>query len=324
MGAQASGVTAFAPATVANVAVGFDVLGFALDGVGDRVTVRIADDQPEPVVVDRVDGIVSDVPTDPRRNTASVALRAMVDDLRIERRLGVAVHKGIPLGSGMGGSAASAVGAVVAADRLLDLGLDRARLLGYALVGESAASGAPHADNAAPCLHGGLTAVVSRDPPRIVDLPVPRNIAYVVVHPRLRVETRAARAMLAHHVALGTFVEQSMRLAGFVAGCYRDDPGLVEASMVDLIAGPQRARLIPGFDEARSSAIGSGAFAFAISGSGPSVFAWVRGGALAEAVAEEVREAFRRSGLPAESWTGRLGSAGAHIVDGANGSACDS
>jgi len=324
MGAQASGVTAFAPATVANVAVGFDVLGFALDGVGDRVTVRIAEDQPEPVVVDRVDGIVSDVPTDPRRNTASVALRAMVDDLRIERPLGVAVHKGIPLGSGMGGSAASAVGAVVAADRLLDLGLDRARLLGYALVGESAASGAPHADNAAPCLHGGLTAVVSRDPPRIVDLPVPRNIAYVVVHPRLRVETRAARAMLAHHVALGMFVEQSMRLAGFVAGCYRDDPALVEASMVDLIAGPQRARLIPGFDEARSAAIGAGAFAFAISGSGPSVFAWVRGGALAEAVAEEVREAFRRSGLPADSWTGTLGSAGACIVDGMDGSACDS
>ena len=150
MDPQASGVTAFAPASVANVAVGFDVLGFALDGVGDRVTVRFDDDQPEPVIVDRVDGIVSDVPTDPRRNTASVALRAMVEDLRIGRHLAVAVHKGIPLGSGMGGSAASAVAAVVAADRLLGLGLDRQKLLGYALVGESAASGAPHADNAAP------------------------------------------------------------------------------------------------------------------------------------------------------------------------------
>ena len=315
-------MTAFAPASVANVAVGFDVLGFALDGVGDRVTVRFDDDQPEPVIVDRVDGIVSDVPTDPRRNTASVALRAMVEDLRIGRHLAVAVHKGIPLGSGMGGSAASAVAAVVAADRLLGLGLDRQKLLGYALVGESAASGAPHADNAAPCLHGGLTAVVSRDPPRIVDLPVPSDIAYVVVHPRLRVETRAARAMLARHVALGTVVEQSMRLAGFVAGCYRDDPALVEASMVDLIAGPQRARLIPGFDEARRVAIEAGAFAFAISGSGPSVFAWVRTGASAEKVAEEVREAFRRNGLPAVSWTGTLGSPGARIVAAWDRSGC--
>jgi len=324
MNQGAGSVTAFAPATVANVAVGFDVLGFALDGVGDRVTVRIAESTTEPVVVDGIDGVVTDLPTDPRRNTASVALRAMVDDLGIDRALGVHVHKGIPLGSGMGGSAASAVGAVVAADRLLGLGLGRVRLLEYALAGEAAASGAPHADNAAPCLHGGLTAVVSHDPQRIVDLPVPSGIAYVIVHPRLRIETRAARAILARHVPLGMFVEQSMRLAGFVAGCYRDDLGLIESSMVDLMAGPQRARLIPGFDDARQAATYAGAFAFAISGSGPSVFAWVRAQGAPGAVAEEVREAFRRNGLVAESWTGSLGSPGARIVDGEGEPACGS
>jgi homoserine kinase len=324
MKAPSSLVTAFAPASVANVAVGFDVLGFALDGVGDRVSVRIAPGQAKPIVVEQVSGLASDVPADPARNTASVALRAMIDDLRIEQPLAVQVEKGIPLGSGMGGSAASAVGAVVAADRLLGLGLDRARLLAYALVGESAASGAPHADNAAPCLHGGLTAVVSREPPLVVDLPVPSGIAWVVVHPRLRIETRAARAMLERHVSLGTFVEQSMRLAGFVAGCYRDEPGLVEASMVDLIAGPQRARLIPGFDDARQAAIEAGAFAFAISGSGPSVFAWVRADGTPGTVADEVSDAFRRRGLPAQSWTGMLGAPGARIVDGADRSACDS
>jgi len=324
MDPRTAGVTAFAPATVANVAVGFDVLGFALDGVGDRVTVRVVERAAQPVVVDGIDGVVADLPTDPRRNTASVALRAMVDDLGIDRPLGVQVHKGIPLGSGMGGSAASAVGAVVAADRLLGLGLGRPRLLGYALAGEASASGAPHADNAAPCLHGGLTAVVGHDPTRIVDLPVPSGIAYVVVHPRLRIETRAARALLAPNVPLGTFIEQSMRIAGFVAGCYRDDLGLVESSMVDLVAGPQRARLIPGFDDAREAAISAGAFAFAISGSGPSVFAWVRAQGAPGAVADEVRAAFRRWGLTAESWTGALGSPGARVLDGRGGPACGS
>jgi len=307
-------ITAFAPGTVANVAVGFDVLGFALDGVGDRVTVRVRDRAGEPVVVDGIDGVVTDLPTDPKRNTASVALQALVDDLGIDRPLGVHVHKGIPLGSGMGGSAASAVGAVVAADRLLGLALDRGRLLGYALVGEAAASGAPHADNAAPCLHGGLTAVVAHGPPRIVDLPVPSGIACVLVHPHLRIETRAARAILSPQVSLATSIEQSMHLAGFIAACYRNDIDLVAASMVDLVAGPQRARLIPGFDEAREAAIHAGAFAFAISGSGPSVFAWLRTSGAPAAVAAAVKDAFWRNGLASDSWITPLGSPGARIV----------
>jgi homoserine kinase len=238
----------------------------------------------------------------------------MVDALGIDRPLAVHVRKGIPLGSGMGGSAASAVGAVVAADRLLGLGLDHARLLGHALVGEAVASGAAHADNAAPCLHGGLTAVVGHDPPRVVNLPVPSGITWVVVHPHLRIETRAARSILAPEVPLATSVVQSMHLAGFVAACYRNDVDLVAASMVDLVAGPQRARLIPGFDEARDAAVCAGAFAFAISGSGPSVFAWLRPNGNPAAVAEVVRDAFWRHGLASDSWSGPLGSPGARIT----------
>ena len=311
---SASHAVAFAPGTVANVAVGFDVLGFALEGVGDRVRVTVDESAPEPVVVDGIEGGIAGVPDDPARNTAAVALRAMIDELGLDRRFRIGLWKGIPLGSGMGGSAASAVGAVVAANALLDRPLGRRELLPFALAGEAAASGAPHADNAAPCLFGGLTALVAAEPPSIVEIPVPDGLMCVLVRPELRVDTREARASLARQVPLERFVEQTMYLTGFLAGCFRGDVELIGRSMHDLVAGPQRAARIVGFDAARAAALAAGALAFAVAGSGPSVFAWVRIGDAVSRVERAVLAAFEREGVPAQAWVSRLAGAGARVV----------
>jgi homoserine kinase len=303
-------VTAFAPATVANVGVGFDVLGFALASVGDRVTVH-GDNGVRGVSIDSIQGVVTDLPRDPSRNTASVAVQAMWRDLGLSGGLRLSIDKGIPLGSGMGGSAASAVAAVVAANELLVEPLPRDRLLGYAALGEEAASGAPHADNAAPCLHGGLVAVVGDEPLRIVPLPVPKGLVCVLVHPHLQIETRAARAVLRGEIGLVEHVRHSMQLTGFLAGCFRDDVELIREAMHDEIVEPQRATLIPGFADAKAAALAAGAIGFAIAGSGPSVFAWVDSTTSADGVERDIRGAFRRHDLESDGWISPIDRTGA-------------
>jgi len=305
--------TAFAPATVANVCVGFDVLGFAVEGVGDRATVTRTDEDGV-VGVDSITGVVTDLPTDSRRNTASVAIHALLEGRKPGRGFRVALHKGIPLGSGMGGSAASAVAAVVAANQLLDEPLPKSELLRFAAAGEQAASGAPHADNAAPCLYGGLTAVVSTDPLRVVPIPVPEALQCVVVHPHMTIETRQARAVLRDEIRLVEHTRQSMRLCGFVVGCFSGNFDLIAGSMDDLIVEPQRSRLIPGFAEAKAAAREAGAVGFGIAGSGPSVFAWVNSPQCGSAVESAVREAFDRQGLKTDSWAAPIHREGAACV----------
>ena len=304
--------TAFAPATVANVSAGFDVLAFALSGVGDRVSVW-RDDAIRGVRVESITGVVRELPTDPEQNTASVAVLSLLRATGAAGGFRLAIDKGIALGSGMGGSAASAVAAAVAANRLLEQPLEPEALLDHAVAGERAASGAGHADNAGACLFGGLTAVVVDHPPRVVRLPVPRGIHCALVRPHLRLDTREARAALPESVPLGRHVAQSQRLAGFVAGCFLGDLELVGRSMEDLIAEPARAALIPGLAEARAAAAGAGALAFGIAGAGPSVFAWVRRAEDAGGVAAVVREAFVGAGLATDVWCGPIGETGAVI-----------
>jgi homoserine kinase len=300
---------------VANVAVGFDVLGFAVDAVGDRVRVSHEAASERRVVIDAVEGVVTDLPLDPRSNTAGVALATMLEALGVEGCFRVRLHKGIPLGSGMGGSAASAVGAVVAANALLDRPFTPSELLPFALAGEAAASGSPHADNAAPCLFGGLTAVVEHDPATVIDLPTPPGLHCVLVRPELRVDTREARASLKPGVEMERFVAQTMCLTGFLVACFRQDIDLLQRSMRDLVAGPQRAERITGFDDARSAALRAGALCFAVAGSGPSVFSWARSADDATEVEEAIVGAFSRLGVACQGWSVPLGCGGARIVE---------
>ncbi len=308
---------AFAPATVANVSVGFDVLGFALDTVGDTVRVtRVAGD--EQVVVDGIEGVVTDLPRDPAKNTASVALLALIEAARPGCGFRITVEKGIPLGSGMGGSAASAVGAVVAANALLDEPLPLDRLLICATEGERAATGAAHADNTAPCLYGGLTAVVSKDPLEVYPVPFPDTLRCTLVHPHMRIDTRDARAVLRESIGLGEHVDQSMRLAGFLAGCHSGDLPLIGRSLRDEIVEPERSRLIPGFDAARDAALEAGAIGFGIAGSGPSVFAWSADDATARSVSAAVVKQFRSAGLETDAWVSPIRARGAACIEPAS------
>jgi homoserine kinase len=314
--------TAFAPATVANVAVGFDILGFAIEPVGDVITVTLTDRGTDRASVS-IKEIVNDTGTsgaldislDPARNAATVGLMKLCDELRLNFGFEVTIRKGIALGSGMGGSAASAVGALVAANSLLECPLPLHALLEYALLGEQAASSTAHPDNIAPCLFGGMTLVLSLYPFRYVSLPVPASILTVLVHPRLRVDTQSARSILKPSVPLADHVQQSANLGGFVAGCFGNDLEMIRHSFSDLVIEPQRASLIPGFAEVKAAAIEGGALGASISGSGPSVFAWVTSKQAAEQVRDAMVQAFRSHGLiEVDSWISPVSQQGATII----------
>jgi homoserine kinase len=316
--AERKSATAFAPATVANVAVGFDILGFAVESVGDRVTVSTTDEPS--ITVREIIGAGgasahNEIPFDPARNTATVGLLALREELKLNFGFEVSIDKGIALGSGMGGSAASAVAAIVAANSLLEETLDAESLLRYALLGEQAASAALHPDNVAPCLFGGLTLVTSMSPLRYVRLPVPEKILTVLAHPHVRIDTRDARRVLRAEVALRDHIKQSASLAGFVAGCYTNDYELIGESLRDVVIEPQRAPLIHGFAEAKKAALDAGALGASISGSGPTAFAWVTSKDAAERVRQAFVRAFQEHGVAGvDSWISPVSMKGARVL----------
>ena len=312
---------AFAPASVGNVAVGFDLLGFCLGEVGDRITVERIE-SPE-VLVRRTD---LPLPQDPSANTATAGLVALRDDLGLRFGFAVSIEKGIALGSGMGGSAASAVGAIVAANALLPEPLSPSALLTYALIGEAVASGSYHPDNVAPCLLGGLTAarmvedepVVGGGKPRAraeaFAIPVPPGIWCALVRPHVRLETKVSRGLLRPDVTLRDHVRQSALLTGFIAGCFQNDLGLIKRSLSDVIVEPQRAGQIAGFSAAKAAALEAGALGCSIAGAGPSVFAWADGEERAHEVMRAMRSAITLAGSDCSAWTVRLPAPGARLI----------
>jgi homoserine kinase len=304
--------TAFAPASVGNVAIGFDIMGFAVEALGDRVTVTRT--EAAGVEIAAVRGLAGELPHEPRDNTAGRALLALQEAVQPQFGLRVEIDKGIPLGSGLGGSAASAVAAVVAANALLPQPLSRLELLSFAMAGEAVASGARHADNIAPSLYGGLVLTVGIDHPRIKQIPVPRDIRAVIVRPHMFLATAKARAILRGSVELSDFVWQTAHLAGFISGCYTDDLDMIRASFEDVVIEPQRQALIPGFQDVRAAALAAGALGCSISGAGPSMFAWTLSDT-AEAVREAMRGEFARQSLATDEWVVEVRSAGARVID---------
>lgn len=300
---------AFAPASVANVAVGFDLLGYAVAGVGDQVTVRrIA--RPE-VRIAQIRGATIALPQEAAANTAGAALISLRAALALPFGFELEIDKGIPLSSGMGGSAASCVAALVAANALLDAPLGRAELYLHALEGEAVASGSRHGDNLGPMFMGGLVLSTLE---RMVPVPVPAAWHSLLVHPEAVLETRRARAALAGDYALKDFVAQSTHLALVLAGCHAGDAGLVRAGLRDVLIEPRRAPLIVGFDAAKQAALDAGAMGASISGAGPSVFAWFETRQAAAAAAPAVQAAFAAAGLDSQSWVTPLNSPGAHLL----------
>jgi homoserine kinase len=303
--------TAFAPASVGNVAIGFDILGFSIDAIGDRATVRRTADTG--VSISAISGQVPDLPREASRNTAGRALLAMQEALGLEFGFDLALEKGIPLSSGMGGSAASAVAAVVAANALLGEPRPLLELLHFAVQGEAVASGSVHVDNIAPSLYGGLVLTVGIDHPRVKQIPVPAAIRAVIVHPHMFLSTRHARAILKGSVQMADFVWQTANLAGFISGCYTDDIDMLRESFEDVVIEPQRAALIPGFGAVRAAALVAGAIGCSISGAGPTVFAWSLADH-ADAVCAAMVAAFAHHGLASDHWITQLAPLGARIL----------
>ncbi|MCP5467171.1 MAG: homoserine kinase [Steroidobacteraceae bacterium] len=312
MNSSRTHATAFAPASVGNVAIGFDILGFAVDALGDRITVTRV---PTPGVrITGCSGLVTELPTEAERNTASRALLALNVAVKPDFGFEMHIEKGIPLGSGLGGSAASAVGAVVAANALLAEPLPKIELLKFAMQGEAVASGSLHVDNIAPSLFGGLVLTVGIDQPRVKQIPVPDGVMAVIAHPHMFLSTQQARAILKHEVAMSDFVWQTANLAGFISGCYTSDLDLIRESLNDVVIEPQRRQLIPGFSTVRSAALAAGALGCSISGAGPTMFAWVPRDE-ATAVREAMIAEFARNGVEVDHWVVPVQSAGARVIE---------
>lgn len=309
--ARLDSATAVAPATVSNVAVGFDILGFSLSGLGDAVTVRRSEQSGVRILAITGD---EEVPQDPEQNTATAGLVALVEDRELSFGLEVEIDKGVPLHSGLGGSAASAVAAVVAASAVIDRPLTLPERFHYALLGEMRACGQRRGDNIAPAMLGGLILVRSMEPFDVLRIPVPHAMGAVVVHPKLNVDVREARALLSTEIDLDDFVAQSANLAGFVGGCFRDDRSLIGRSLQDLVVEPQRSHLIPGFAGVKEAALRSGALGCSISGAGPAMFALHDFDQEAEAIRDAMLEAFAAADVEATGYISPINGMGAHIT----------
>ena len=304
---------AYAPAGVGNIGVGFDLLGHVFQGPRDVAGVRVIE---QPVV--RIDGITGSapgaeqIPLEAAANTAGRALMALREGLGLEHGFAIELEKGIPLGSGMGGSAASCVAALVAANALLEPPLPREALYPFALDGESAASNSRQGDNVAPMLLGGAVLATAE---RIIPLRVPDWLHCVVVHPDQVLETRRARAVLAEPYALGEVTAHGAHLAQFLLGLERSDEGLIRAGLQDLLVEPRRAPLVPGFDQVKAAALDHGALGASLSGAGPATFAWFASRAAAEAAAPAMRAAFHSAGFQARSWVSPVAVPGAGLIE---------
>ena len=292
--------------------VGYDVLGGAVDVAGDHVTVRRLD-TPE-IRIDVIRGCPVNLPTAPEENTATAGLVALQRDRDLPFGFAVAIEKGTPLSAGMGGSAASAVGAVVAANALLAEPMPRNEVLHYALIGEAAASGSIHPDNVAPSLYGGLILTRDVDPPDPIPLPTPDDVVCVLVHPDLEIQTRDARNVVPNDIPVATAVRQSAHLGAFVAACYRNDRALLRRALRDVMIEPHRAALVPGFAEVQSAAMDAGAFGCTLAGAGPSLFAWCDASS-AETVRDAMHDAFAANDVAAEAWISPIDAPGARLVD---------
>ena len=306
-------IRAFAPATVANVACGFDIFGFAIEAPGDVVEIKKRD---EPgVVITEITGDEGRLPLNAEKNAVTVVMLHLLKHLGIKDfGAEVILHKNMPLGSGMGSSAASAVAGVVAMNELLGNPLSRQELLPFAMEGEKIASGSAHADNVGPSLLGGFVVIRSYNPLDIFTIPVPDDLYCTLVHPDIEINTKDARFILRSEVSLKNTIAQMGNVAGLVAGLMKSDYELIGRSMVDVIIEPVRSILIPEFNVVKQAAIENGALGCSISGSGPSMFALSKGKLNAESAGLAMQQKFANAGIESSMHVSAINKNGAAIL----------
>ncbi len=305
-------IRVFAPATVANVACGFDSLGFAIHQPGDIVEAKLID---SPGV--RITGVTGDegrLPREAENNTAGVAVMALLEHLDEKRGVEMVLHKKMPLGSGLGSSAASSVAALYATNQLLGGPMQKQEMLPFAMKAEARACGSPHADNVAPGLLGGFVLIRSYEPLDVIPIDYPDNLCCTVLHPHIEVRTEDSRRILRKHIKLSDAVIQWSNLAGLIAGLGKADFDLISRSLNDIIFEPVRSLLIPGFDKIKGAAIASGALGCSISGSGPSVFALSTSMDKAREVGLAMKQAFSEMQLGSDIYVSAINSIGPRIL----------
>ncbi len=306
-------VRVFAPATVANVACGYDVLGFAIDAPGDEIVARHS---PEPGLrITKITGDDGKLPLEAEQNTAGVAALDLLKHLgMLDRGIELEIHKKMPFGSGLGSSAASAVAGAYAVNKLIGEPLTKKQLLSFAMTGEASADGAWHADNVGPCLLGGVVFIRDNEELDISQLPVPKNLWAAVVHPDIEILTKVAREILPTEVPLANVTQQIGNLGGLICGLIQEDYGMISRSVHDVIAEPRRQKLIPEFYKAKRAAMGAGALGFSISGAGPSVFALCEGEESAQRVGEAISAVFTKVDLGNQLYVSRVNLDGVKVI----------
>ena len=303
-------VKVHAPGTVANLVCGYDILGLCLHEPNDLMEVKLLDESK--IVIRSADGYP--LPLDPAQNTAGAPLIEMLNELEKNTGFEVIIHKKIKPGSGIGSSAASAAGAVVAANHLMGNRFSKLDLVRFAMFGEKVASGVKHADNIAPCIYGGITLIRSIYPLDIIEIPAP-ELFVTVVHPQIEVRTKDARQILRKEVLLKDAIKQWGNIAGLVAGFMKNDLELIGRSLEDVIIEPVRKILIPGFDEIKMRCKTAGALGGGISGSGPSLFMLSKDKATALLVENEMKAVYQRIGLDYNSYVTTINMKGVTVVE---------
>ncbi len=302
-------IKVFAPATVANVACGFDILGFALDEPGDELHMRLTSEPGVELTSITGDGGV--LPLESYKNTAGVAALALLRHVKANCGVVIEVHKKMPLGSGLGSSAASAAGSAFALNRLLGEPLTRRDLVPLAMEGERVACGSAHADNVAPALMGGITLIRSYAPLDIIPIPCSLDLFCTILHPRIEIRTEEARRLLGQTITMQQHVAQSGNVAGLMVGLLQGDAKLIGRCLEDVIAEPVRSKLIPGFKAIKQAAKEAGALGCSISGSGPSIFALSTSHHLAMQIGAAMQSATE---LPSDLYISRINQEGPRII----------
>ncbi len=305
-------IKVFAPGSVSNVGCGFDILGFAIDGIGDEMILSKNDSNK--MHIKPIEGY-ENLPTEPSKNVAGVAIQALLDDLGSNQGFDIEIKKNIKPGSGIGSSSASAAGAVVAVNELLGKPYSREELVNFAMQGEIAASGDAHADNAAPTVLGGFCIVRAYDPLDVIQIESPKDLWCVVIHPQIEIKTKEARELLSTEVDLKKAIRQWGNVAGLISGLHQSDYDLIGRSLEDHIVEKQRKVLIPEFDNLKQAVLEAGALGCSISGSGPSVFALCEGEDKAKAVSSAMNEVFSKTTIPYFIYASQVSNNGVRIIE---------
>jgi len=310
---SSNSIKVFAPASVSNVGPGFDILGFALNEPGDEIILKKTNNGK--LEITNISGDDGKLPFDIAKNTASVALKSLMDEYEIRDGISIEINKKMGLGSGLGSSAASAVAAIVAINELLELNLDKNALLNHALAGEFVASKAIHADNVAPSLFGGIVLIRAYNPIDIIQIPPPKDLYCTIIYPDIEIKTSEAREILPESVSLQDMISQTGNIASLIYGLSTSDFSLISRSLNDRVVEPVRSKLITGFNEIKKAAIDAGALGSSISGSGPSLFALSNSEEIANNIAVDTKAVVDNLGIESVTYVSKINEVGPRILD---------